>query len=131
MLDNYALSVPVGDTDQVEIHKGGVDLLVVVPTDIPASGIEFPNPVEAVGSGNSVELSGEILASQHAVDRRWWFVSYHNSKLFQSFVAGDTVRGEVVGASVNTGPLRNLSEPVVMKFRKDMVSLLEFMGLYL
>ena len=130
MIDYYASTVPVKNSKSVEIRSGSVHLIVAIPgEELPSDGIEFPdsfaNSSNELSTKSSVQLSGHTLASQNGDgDHRWWFVSYKNSKLFQSSGNGMQITSEVVALSVDSGPLKNLSHPVVLKFRNKMVCLL-------
>jgi hypothetical protein len=124
VIDQYASTVEVTSSKPFEIRSKSVHLIIVMPGgNMTSDGIKFPESFNSSGNDvfttSSVELSGHTLASQndHDGDRRWWFVSYKNSKLFRSAGKGAEVIGEVVALSVDRGPLKNLEHPVVLKFK--------------
>ena len=121
MIDEYALSIPIKPGKRIEINSHRVNLLVVHRDNISSDSIEFPE--ESSSAVSSIEFPVDALTNANAVNHRVLFVLYKNSKLFPSSKAGHNVHAEseVVAASVSTGPLKNLSNLVVLKFRDHMV----------
>ena len=121
MIDEYALSIPIKPGKRIEINSHRVNLLVIHRDNISSDSIEFPE--ESSSAVSSIEFPVDALTNANTVNHRVLFVLYKNSKLFPSSKAGHNVHAEseVVAASVSTGPLKNLSNLVVLKFRDHMV----------